>query len=508
MSGAHVLELESQTELLDRLGLLTNFGSSFVVINGHDGYGKSWLAQRYLEVRASNKNQCLLLCHNNQDDEQHRILILNQLVSGALFNQQEPLLDSLERIVAEDHCDIVIVVDDAHRLSDVLISELWMLVLQAQHKPNWTINVLLFTQLGRLEGVLSRLSYGQEMKPVELDIDLLSEVEARHFFESLVVRYVDDDSEKRVRDAFKKVDPIPGDIMALGEMKVEKRVVIRSIVGSPRNIVLVVLLLLLLAVGGYWWMFSQPSPNDKMQQITGNLEQTAIPTLSEPTAQSSGAVASLAEDDTDSTIDEATDDSDALPPAVTDEVASVGSEDRHQRVVIESDVVDALLEGKAEQADTDNIKQAVTESNSQAQSSSGSSLIKVVKTGEEAAKEASSTPSNNAQATSNTSSPAVKFSFAREELNALSPRAYTLQLGAMTRMQDVQAFLDKHQLNNQVRVYPTIRSGKDWYIITYKDYPTIQQARDAVEALPDSLKSVSPWAKSLGQVQREIERAK
>ncbi|MHC6801266.1 ATP-binding protein, partial [Vibrio antiquarius] len=303
MSVAHVLELDSQIELLDRLGLLTNFGSNFIAINGHDGYGKSWLAQRYLEVGASNKNQCLLLCHSNQDDVQRRILILSQLVSDALFNQQEPLLDSLERLLGDEPCDIAIVVDDAHLLSETLVSELWMLVLEAHHKPNWTINVLLFTQSGRLEGLLSRLSYGQEIKPVELDIDMLSEVEARRFFESLVARYVDDEAEKRVRDAFKKVDPVPGDIMALGEMKVEKRIIIRSIVGSPLNIALVVLALLLLAAGGYWWMYNQPSPDDKAQQIAGSLEQTAIPTFEESGISAAQSSLQSVTDDTSSGLD-------------------------------------------------------------------------------------------------------------------------------------------------------------------------------------------------------------
>ena len=57
MSFAHVLELDSQTELLDRLSLLTNFGSNLIAVNGQTGYGKSCLAQRYLELGASNKNQ-------------------------------------------------------------------------------------------------------------------------------------------------------------------------------------------------------------------------------------------------------------------------------------------------------------------------------------------------------------------------------------------------------------------------------------------------------------------
>ncbi|MGP8308913.1 SPOR domain-containing protein [Vibrio sp. YIC-376] len=498
MSFAHVLELDSQTELLDRLRLLTNFGSNLIVINGGNGFGKTWLAQRYLEVGASNKNQCLLLCHRNQDDLQHRILILSQLVSGALFNQQEPLVDTLERILGDEPCDIALVVDDAQLLSETLVSELWALVLHVQEKPNWVINVLMFTQSGRLEGLLSRISYGQELKPVELDIDMLSEVEARRFFESLVARYVDDDSEKRVRDAFKKVDPIPGDIMALGDMKVEKRVIIRSIVGKPLNIALVVLVLLLLVVGGYWWMFSQPSPDDKAQKITGDLEQTAIPTLNG--SGSDSRLTSVTGGSTGLGSSDASDDSGSLPPSVTDEVASVGIDDKHKRVVIESDVVDALLKGKEKTSDSESSPAAEEEPVSPVQGETSSSLIKVVKPDAASA--------NRTESQTIASKPVVKFSFAREELKALSPRAYTLQLGAMTSMEDVQAFLDQHQLNNKVRIYPTVRSGTEWYIITYRDYPTIQEARDAVDALPTSLKSLSPWAKSLGQVQREIDRVK
>lgn len=497
MSAAHGLELDSQTELLERLRLLTNFGSNLIVINGDVGFGKSWLAQRYLEVGASNKNQCLLLCHRNQDDLQHRILILGQLLSDALFNQQEPLVDTLERVLGDERCDIVIVVDDAQLLSATLISELWTLVLQAQEKPNWTINVLLFTPPGRLDGVLSRISYGLEIKPVEVDIDMLSEVEARRFFEFLVARYVDEQSEKRVRDAFKRVAPIPGDIMALGEMKVEKRIIIRSIVGSPLKITLVILVLLLLVAGGYWWMFSQPSPDDRAQQLTGNIEQTAIPTLSET---ESGRLTSVTGDSTGSDAFNASDDSDSLPPTVTEEVASVGIDDTHQRVVIESDVVDALLEGKEDQPAESDDEQA-EEATTPDQGETNSSLIKVVKPND-----ASSV--QNAESSVAATKPVVKFSFAREELKALSPRAYTIQLAAMTSMEDVQIFLDEYQLNNKVRIYPTVRNEVEWFIITYRDYQSIQLARDAVEALPDSLKSLSPWAKSLGQVQREIDRVK
>ncbi|EAS74963.1 DamX-related protein [Vibrio alginolyticus 12G01] len=301
----------------------------------------------------------------------------------------------------------------------------------------------------------------------------------------------------------KKVDPVPGDIMALGEMKVEKRIIIRSIVGSPLNIALVVLVLLLLAAGGYWWMLSQPSPDDKAQQIAGSLEQTAIPTFEE--SGISAAQSSLQPvTDGSSSPDKsgAVDDSDSLPPAVTEEVASVGSDDNQQRVVIESNVVDALLEGKADSADTKAIDDVVGTEKTETADETSSPLIKVVKPNQDMTQ----APAQSEEGDAN--QPVVKFSFAREELKALSPRAYTLQLAAMTSMEDVQSFLNEHQLNNQVRIYPTVRNDTEWYIITYQDYPTIQMARDAVASLPDSVKSVSPWAKSLRQVHREIERVK
>lgn len=192
MSVEHELELDSQTELLERLQLLTRFGSNLVNVFGGLGAGKSWLAQRYLEYWAADKNQSLLLCHPNQSDEQHRTTILSQVLSEPLFNAKDALLDSFSRLIGErTTCDIVVVIDDAHLLSDTLLSELWMWVLEAQTNPRWTINVVLFAQANRLDALLTRLTYGQEHKPIELEIEPLSEYEADRLFEQRVMRYVD-----------------------------------------------------------------------------------------------------------------------------------------------------------------------------------------------------------------------------------------------------------------------------------------------------------------------------
>ena len=505
MSLAHelrVLELESQVELLERLQLLTNFGSNLVTVAGKAGSGRSWLAQRYLEAWSTEKNQCLLLCHPSQDDQQRRALILSQIVSDPLFNQHDSLSDSLARLLDGESCNVVIVVDDAHRLSELLVSELWMLVLEAQSNPQWTINIVLFSEIGHLDTLLTRLSYGQPHKPIDLEIDDLSQPEAEHFFESLVIRYVDDESETRVRRAFNKAQPLPGELMALGELKVEKRIIIRSIIGSPINIAIVVALLLVLIGGGYWWMFSQPTPDDKAQSLIAPIEQTAIPTFEVESGTKQAGVdgSSDSEAEADMSYQGADDDSSSLPPVVVEGTASVGEvKQEQQRVVITSDVVDALLDDKPKNADTSAIDAAVEENTGAAVSAQP-----------DAAKNESQASVDEDTDLTESTPPTKKitFSFAREELQAISPRAYTLQLSAMTSLEDVQSFIEEYDVEDKVRIYPTLRNDTKWFIITYQDYPTIQVARDAVSALSKPLQQLEPWAKSMNQVHREIERAK
>ncbi len=243
-----------------------------------------------------------------------------------------------------ESCNIVIVVDDAHLLSEALVSELWLLMMRAQQQTRWTINIVLFGRVASLDSLFKRLSHGQDIKPIELEIESLTSQEADRFFEQLVMRFVEDDMERRVRNAYRTVARRPGEIMALGDQKVEKKIVIRSIIGSPLNIALVILVILALIGGGYWWMMSQPTPDETAKQITEQVEQTVIPTLEEPETSISDATESGVATDTEVVLDNVEDDSSALPPEVTNATASVGViEDNSQRVVITSEVVDALF---------------------------------------------------------------------------------------------------------------------------------------------------------------------
>ncbi len=507
-----VLELDTQIDLLERLQLLTNYGSNFVTVGGAFGSGKTWLAQRFLEAWAQDKNQSLLMCHPSQDDESRRTTVLTQLLSEPLFNPHDSLVDSFSRLKSDDNCNIVIVIDDAHLLSETFVSELWMLVLEAQNTPKWDISVVMFAQENSLEPLLTRLSYGQEQKPIDLEIEPLSRDDADRFFEQLVIRFVEDSAEKRVRNAYRKAGRLPGEIMALGDHKPEKRIVIRSIVGSPLMITLIVLILLLLIGGGYWWMMNQPTAQQKAQQLETQMEQTVIPTLeSEPQERNMENVEVPVPPAAD---DAAEDDSSALPPDVTQSTTSVDSQDSgEQRVVITSDVVDALLDGKPQEVDTSAMIQAIDAAKLQAQDDDNQNQATSSESEQAAQAQTLSDPAPQTAEASSTADaesaqPVITFSYTREALKAFSPRSYTLQLAALSSVSEVQEFLDRHNLDGDVYIYPTVRNERDWFIVSYGNYPTIQLARDAVSTLPSDVQQLEPWAKSLSQVHREIDRVK
>ncbi len=90
-----------------RIQFLTRFSSNLIQITGREGAGKTWLAQRYLEQWADNSNQTLLLCHRAQIDSQHRSIILKQLVAQPVFNEQDPLQQSVEHMLGGRLCQPV-----------------------------------------------------------------------------------------------------------------------------------------------------------------------------------------------------------------------------------------------------------------------------------------------------------------------------------------------------------------------------------------------------------------
>lgn len=493
------LDLDSQVQLLSRLQFLTRFSSHLVQVTGPEGAGKTWLSQRYLEHWADAAHQALLICHSNQTDSQHRHFILQQLAPRAVFNDQDPLQDSIERILGHSPLNALIVVDDAHLLSPVLVAELWALVQQAAQLPGWQVNVVLFSVPGRLNKSLSQVSHGQAGAPLELEISPLAEPEVQTFVEVMVAdEPLDAQGRRWYREQAARCLPLPGELIKLeaeGSCDMETQDARRL---SPT--VMLVALIVLIAAGTAWVFWPATSPESERQALP--LDNAVMVPLSDTPA-------------TDRPVIE--DDSQNLPPEVASEGLTVGRSDGQQRVVVPAEVVDAMLDeqslgGSGEQAVADNQARlqpalpegAVASQSTQVASPSGPTAT----TSEASAPDqnvSDAKPEAKQAAVRQPASPTIKER--GHQLRAVPASHYALQLAAMHSMTAANQFLADYQVANLATVYQTRRSGETWYIVVTGNYPNVAAARRAVQQLPAKVQGVQPWVKSYRQIHQEMDRA-
>lgn len=527
-----MLDLDSQTQLLSRIQFLTRFSSNLIQITGREGSGKTWLAQRYLELWAENCKQALLLCHPAQSDSQHRSIILKQLVSQPVFNDQDPLLQSLEHMLGGSPLKLLLVVDDAHLLSPALIAELWALVQKAQAEPGWQVNVLLFSQCGRLDKYLSQVSHGQGMAPLELEITDLTEQEVQTFVEVMFASEQLDANGRRVlRERALTTAPTPGALMQIDHTEQTNMAGSSSRKLSP--MALLVVLLAFVAAGLVFLFFpaaeepqsaeeasSYPPPvSGEAVLTTGRFDESqplAAPEPEQALEQQEATRAKIANDDTR-----------PLPPEVSLEGLTVGRSDNNPRVVVPSDVVDAMmteqaLGGSGEQAVTEQMPE-VAKPVAEIPLQQDSPLVPdLAPTAVEPAPEAASAnPASEAAVQESHSSPApvtaavgAVAEVASEpqvlgaELKAINQRHYALQLAALKSMTAANNFIADYKIADIATIYETRRNGEPWFIIVTGDYPDMVSARKAETRMPARLQAVQPWVKSYGQIHREIDRVK
>ncbi len=541
------LELESQTELLDRLRLITQFGSSVISITGPAGSGLTWLTQRYLEKWVPEKNQSLLICHANQSDAEQRLMLLNQLFANSSLPPSQPLTTTVVEQLEGTSCDIVIVVDDAEHMTLGLVAELMQLVATAQHNPQWSISVLLFHHSEALASQYADLLTQQGISLIEMDVEPLTLEEKRTFLNNIVYKSIRDSGQlKLAKKAAITAEPTPGALMALTNMKKQKRVIIQSLIASPKHLMLGGVALVALIVAGYWGLTRQTTPEHYVERLseennvtgserlaenaTSTVSEAVSPTMREPRA-GSGSIHMI------NGKPKTTEDTISLPPQVTQNMATLESnDDQRQRVVIPDTVVDALLEDSTkevssavavdsndtntvsettpvqpqEQARSAAVNTTASNNSDDTQNNDAQTVIQDQSTpstsnNEPKQADLTVTPSQTVDSTPSTDlTPPAKVAFASEALKSIPATHYTLQLAALTTLVDVQAFIEQYQLTG-VRIYPTVRNEINWYIVTYQDFTTLQQARDATKLLPQAIQDLGPWPKSIRQVHTEID---
>ena len=109
--------------------------------------------------------------------------------------------------------------------------------------------------------------------------------------------------------------------------------------------------------------------------------------------------------------------------------------------------------------------------------------------------------SNSIQPTQTTMT--VKLSVSPEEWVATqNPKYYTLQLASSTNQQLIDKYYRENALEGHAGYYRSKREGEEWYALVYGAYPSVQDAKDAIETLPQDLKKWSPWVRNIKSIHR------
>ncbi|WBA08852.1 AAA family ATPase [Salinivibrio kushneri] len=522
------LDLESQTQLLSRLQFITRFSANLIQVTGPEGAGKTWLSERYMEQWADAHVHALLACHTAQSDAQRRAILLRQIVKDGVFNEADPLIDSLTMMLDGGGCDALLVIDDAHRLTPGLLSELWALVQHAQHQANWRINVVLFALPGKLNKWLGQVSYGHEQKPLELEVSPLNEGEAEMFIDVLAVtQRIGGEKKKQWLAKLANQTVYPGTIMGkenqeTGAVSKDKKKPAKN--NKPFLMLILAVVLMILGAGAIWWVFPSQQDDSASEMVLPeglkNLDdllneqeeqtitdpQTATQTGAQPSATNAGAgtdtIASPSMDNGAVTEDQAT-----LPEDINGEGLTVGRSDEGQRVVVPDDVVDAIIDEQDAGGDgTDAVDEPLASEISEAVPAPAAPQASTSDTAQDeqtASEDQASTSANRAQ---DAREPGALPLVPQALLN-VSAQRYALQLAALQSRADAVALIENYQLADRVQVYQTQRNNATWYMVLLGDYASVTEARRAELNLADNVRALQPFVKSFSQIHREINRA-
>lgn len=489
-----LLNIDSQAQLISRLQFLSRFASNFIHVSGDHGAGKTQIAHQYLEYSESNQNCALVSCRPNQKDGMLRTMILQQLFREPLFDANDKLLDSFERMQGNESCDVVIVVDDAHCLSFDLFSELWSLTQEAAVRSTWKINIILFSQKELLKRYISQIEQIGDSKIIEIDIAPLTLSESEQFLSSMqAIGVLSEESLRHFQEQMTERNFVPGELLSMAKEAdddfdvdelTSKPVVIKK--KSHKGIFFTLILFLLVAGIGsaFWWMpeDTQNKASQMLHQIFDEQEDEQVANSGAELLASKDGVklSDLMQEREKITAAE-------LPQPITNDGVTLESStegDNKQRVIVAAEVVDTLVEKEevAQEQGAEVISEGVEES----------SVTSVVE-------EEEVQPSVvNVDSFINT-----------QLLLTRNSRHFTLQFSAASDLTTAMEFIETTKIKPQdMQVYRAKHNDTLWYIFVSGDYQNMEQARRAVVTLPQTLQEAKPWVKSYRKVKEEINQVK
>jgi DamX protein len=106
------------------------------------------------------------------------------------------------------------------------------------------------------------------------------------------------------------------------------------------------------------------------------------------------------------------------------------------------------------------------------------------------------------------SEPKVPQAFSNQEKTILAWDAseYTLQLMGLSNEKAAQDFVAAQPNRKDLLLFKSKRLGKDWFVVVAGHYASSVKARQAVDNLPESQKKAAPWPREIKLIHKEIKQ--
>jgi DamX protein len=488
-------------QILEQLLHLCQFSQNLLVVTGEYGVGKTRMAQALIDGLDDADDICFIEGQITSDIDS----LLSEVLAQFELNMQADLAEFFRKKSQQDGL-VILIVDNAHHLTNEVISELINLL---QENVESRLHLVLFSEphlLNRLENInapdivltdffLEKLSLAESVDYLNFRMEMADYLGPEIFIDTKV--------ESWWRQS-------QGQLLLLHEHAQEK--LLASVTTSNNNkshkpnlliphIVATSVLVGGLFVGYLYFGGSSEKKTGPQSKLT-----ESIPV----------AVQSNSESSTSSiTADHPVQVGAAPLPVVVDDK---NAESNHSSITAASSIsapnanVSGIVTEKAQV-----IKQSVVplvqtnefhsqpeQKQSKAISSDPSKEIKSAKTFSSEVVVKVATKIKNEGNSSTVSKSPNAFSANEQTILAWDASEFTLQIVGLSSEKAALEFIANQSNKKDLLLFRSLRKRKDWFVVVSGHYPNSLKARQAAQLLPESQLKAAPWPRDLRSVHEEI----
>lgn len=473
-------------QILEQLLHLCQFSQNLLVVSGDYGVGKTRMAQALIDGLDDEDDICFVEGQITSDISS----ILADVCEQFELVDHETFLHLCQKKSEQDGL-VVLIIDNAHHLSDEVILDLIRLL---QENLESRLHLVLFAEpylLDRLEKInapdivltdfsLEKFSLAEAVDYLNFRMEMADYLGPEVFVES-------------------KVEPwwrqSQGQLLQLHEYAQEKLLESvskpqrpRSYISQKRGLPIPHIIAASALVGGliFWALYqSRDSSNPEDTKVT-----SSIPVV----PQQVGAVSSQAISTQVSSV-----------PVLSSE-SVVSSEVTQSSAISSSTAQLSAVQPKVKEsvvplAKTNDLHNDTSKQIKPAIASTAKSTNKF---------ESSSEPLKVANKTKVESSIAIEskssqaFSDQEKVILSWDSSEYTLQLVGLSNENAAHDFVAAQPNKKDLLLFKTKRAGKDWFVVVTGHYPSSTRARQSIQELSESQRKAAPWPREIKVIQQEI----